>query len=137
MPLQLGPQRLCDKDDDDCDDSKCTDFSVLASASISVGGHFRFKSDKSPSIDILKRETSGDLLRLNLDVLDRSLRCLKFYRWCELDEEFVGDELRGFFDRKAEEAETVYEMVKKASKKVGCGSFCGFGLDGEFCLVLR
>ncbi|KAK4887124.1 hypothetical protein RN001_003395 [Aquatica leii] len=96
------------------------DFSLLAQAPISVGGHFQFKSDKNAETECdFNSLQQNNLFSLDLNVLQYSLNCISFAERCGLDRSYFTESELQDMDARANSNKVQYESylrIKSASK---------------------
>ncbi|KAF5272556.1 hypothetical protein FQR65_LT04895 [Abscondita terminalis] len=96
------------------------DFSLLANAPVSVGGHFQFKSDKNAETSL--ENLQDDLFSLDLNILQYSLNSISFFERCGLDSSYFTESELEKMKTKAQSNKVQYDnylsfMVR--NKKAG------------------
>ncbi|KAJ8934246.1 hypothetical protein NQ314_013492 [Rhamnusium bicolor] len=85
-----------------------TDFSILASAPITQGHRFQFKSDKIIAEDT-ENKITNELFSLDLNLLRHSVLTIPFYQRVGIDEKFFMENQINFMKRDAEDNLVKYD----------------------------
>ncbi|KAB0798952.1 hypothetical protein PPYR_06832 [Photinus pyralis] len=92
------------------------DFTLLAEAPISVGGHFQFKRDRNMEAGCdFKSLSENDLFSLDLNVLQYSLGCVPFYERCGISKDHFTESEIEAMDARAHSNKVQYESYLKLS----------------------
>lgn len=85
LPTNHDRYELSDSDDE----TVGADFSLLASAPMSIGGHFQFKRDSLQTAQTSVDSSSNYLQSLDAEVLSYSLKTIPFYIRCNVNSKYI------------------------------------------------
>lgn len=105
-------------DDDANEQMRAGDFKLMTQLPTSVGGHFKFSSEKqweeqAENDTILEGTEASEYFTLNLKLINLGLQTIPFYKRMDYSAAMFSNEQIVNMEKKAEEAEKAYQLALK------------------------
>ncbi|KAK5643809.1 hypothetical protein RI129_007654 [Pyrocoelia pectoralis] len=115
--LEISSSSSDDEFEDEVEEAvELNDFTLLAQAPISVGGHFQFKRDKNMETGCdFKTLRENNFFSLDLNILQYSLGCIPFHERCGMDKSYFTESEIEAMNARAHSNQVQYESYLKIS----------------------